>query len=640
MGKINVLSKETFNKIAAGEVVERPASVVKEIVENSIDAKATEIYIEISEGGENLIKIVDNGEGILKEDMRNAFLPHATSKIKTAEDLFSISTMGFRGEALSSIASVSKILTKSKTEDMDGQEIYVEGGEIRYEKFAPMDQGTLMEIRDLFFNVPARKKFLKSNSRETSIITDIVSKISLAHPDISFNFVTDGRSVLKTYGSANQKDVIRQVYNKKIYENLFYFENHYDAFSIYGFIGNEEISRGTRGQQSIFVNKRVVQNRTITAAMERAFKSFATVNKFPFFVLNIDIFPELIDVNIHPQKSEIKFEDERHIFKCVFDTVHEALRQGLRDTFAVKEEEQPSEPFEQLHLPNKSGVYIDIPVDLAKSPEERFREHVSSRDFEKKYHEENDGHDATLNETKGDYPDENAGQNPGDFDFNSLSVKEDGRVKRETWPAEKTDAFVPERQAKFPMPKIIGQFRATYILAEIYDELYIFDQHAAHEKINFEKYMKQIKEGDVVSQPLLIPEIADLSLEDFNLYRENTEILNEAGFLIEEFGDRSISIREVPLFLGKTQASGYVQEILDDIRNLGKGSKEDVKYLRIATTACKASIKAYENLTMEEMRFLIEELRFIEDPFTCPHGRPTLTKLTEKDMQKMFRRIV
>lgn len=640
MGKINVLSKETFNKIAAGEVVERPASVVKEIVENSIDAKATEIYIEISEGGENLIKIVDNGEGILKEDMRNAFLPHATSKIKTAEDLFSINTMGFRGEALSSIASVSKVLTKSKTEDVDGQEIFVEGGEIRYEKFAPMDQGTLMEIRDLFFNVPARKKFLKSNSRETSIITDIVSKIALAHPDISFNFVTDGRSVLKTYGSANQKDVIRQVYNKKIYENLFYFENHYDSFSIYGFIGNEEISRGTRGQQSIFVNKRVVQNRTITAAMERAFKSFATVNKFPFFVLNIDIFPELIDVNIHPQKSEIKFEDERHIFKCVFDTVHEALRRGLRDTFSVKEEEQPSEQFEQLHLQNKSSVYIDIPVDLAKSLETRIRENGTSRDFGNNNDEVNDVHESAVNETKGSYANENTSQNPSEFDFSSRSVKEDERVKRETWPEEKIETGMPQRQAKFPMPKIIGQFRATYILAEIYDELYIFDQHAAHEKINFEKYMKQIKEGDVVSQPLLIPEIADLSLEDFNLYRENTEILNEAGFLIEEFGDRSISIREVPLFLGKTQASGYVQEILDDIRNLGKGTKEDVKYLRIATTACKASIKAYENLTMEEMRFLIEELRFIEDPFTCPHGRPTLTKLTEKDMQKMFRRIV
>ncbi|MGB4590087.1 MAG: DNA mismatch repair endonuclease MutL [Clostridiaceae bacterium] len=635
MGKINVLSKETFNKIAAGEVVERPASVVKEIVENSIDANATEIYIEISEGGENLIKIVDNGEGILKEDMRNAFLPHATSKIKTAEDLFSINTMGFRGEALSSIASVSKVLTKSKTADMDGQEVFVEGGEIRYEKFAPMDQGTLMEIRELFFNVPARKKFLKSNSRETSIITDIVSKIALAHPDISFNFVTDGRSVLKTYGSANQKDVIRQVYNKKIYENLFYFENHYDSFSIYGFIGNEEISRGTRGQQSIFVNKRVVQNRTITAAMERAFKSFATVNKFPFFVLNIDIFPELIDVNIHPQKSEIKFEDDRYIFKCVFDTVHEALRQGLRDTFAVKDEE-PGEQFEQLHMPHKSAVYIDIPVDLSKSPESSVRENGSSIGFGNRSIGINDVKD----ETTDSYSIENARDKKDGFDFGSLTVQEDERVKRETWPEEKMDHKVAQRQAKFPMPKIIGQFRATYILAEIYDELYIFDQHAAHEKINFEKYMKQIKEGDVVSQPLLIPEILDLSLEDFNLYQENTEILNDAGFLIEEFGDRSISIREVPLFLGKTQASGYIQEILDNIRNLGKGTKEDVKYLRIATSACKASIKAYENLTMEEMVFLIEELRFIDEPFTCPHGRPTLTKLTEKDMQKMFRRIV
>lgn len=639
MGKINLLSKETFNKIAAGEVVERPASVVKEIVENSIDAKATEIYIEISEGGESLIKIVDNGEGILKEDMRNAFLPHATSKIKTAEDLFSINTMGFRGEALSSIASVSKVLTKSKTVDMDGQEIFVEGGEVRYEKFAPMDQGTLMEIRDLFFNVPARKKFLKSNSRETSIITDIVSKIALAHPDISFNFVTDGRSVLKTYGSANQKDVIRQVYNKKIYENLFYFENHYDSFSIYGFIGNEEISRGTRGQQSIFVNKRVVQNRTITAAMERAFKSFATVNKFPFFVLNIDIFPELIDVNIHPQKSEIKFEDERHIFKCVFDTVHEALRQGLRDTFAVKEE-VPEEQFEQLHLPGKGSLYIDIPVDLASTPEMRIRENGPSRDFESKHDAAAESHNAQRSEAKNSYADEPVYGTKGEFDFSSLKGKDDERVRRETWPEEKVEISTPQRQAKFPMPKIIGQFRATYILAEIYDELYIFDQHAAHEKINFEKYMEQIKKGDVVSQPLLIPEIVDLSLEDFNLYRENTLILSEAGFHIEEFGDRSISIREVPLFLGRTQASGYLQEILDDIRNLGKGIKEDVKYLRIATAACKASIKAYENLTMEEMRFLIEELRFIEDPFTCPHGRPTLTKLTEKDMQKMFRRIV
>jgi len=614
MGKINVLSKDTFNKIAAGEVVERPASVAKELVENSIDAKATEIYIEILEGGEKLIKIVDNGEGIMEEDMRNAFLPHATSKIRTADDLFSISTMGFRGEALSSISSVSKVLTRSKTKENDGREILVEGGEIRYEKFSSMDQGTLMEIRDLFYNVPARKKFLKSTSRESSIISEILSKISMAHPKISFKLVVDGKEILRTYGTGNQKDVIRQVYNKKVYENLFYFENHYDSFSIFGYIGNEEISRGSRSHETIFVNKRLVQSKVITTAAEKAFKSFATVSRFPFFVINIEVFPEIIDVNIHPQKAEIKFEDESHIFKSVFGTVHGAMRDGLKDTFAIEKEEE-EESFVQLsHSAANTPVYIDIPVDTMK----QIGATVTGVET-----------DMEKSPDQGDY---------GSYENSDQKLREDhGLMRREEWPAGSDEV---ERTAKFPMPEIIGQFRDTYILTEIHDELYIFDQHAAHEKINFEKYMQGIREGSVASQGLLIPEIVDLDMEDHQLYLDNKEVLKEAGFIIEDFGDRSISIREVPLFLGKVQASSYLHEILDNIRNLGKGNKEDVKYLRIATAACKASIKAYEPLTMEEMRYLIEELRFIKEPFTCPHGRPTLVKLTEKDMQKMFRRIV
>ncbi|MFH5835323.1 DNA mismatch repair endonuclease MutL [Proteiniclasticum sp. C24MP] len=618
MGKINILSKDTFNKIAAGEVVERPASVVKELIENSIDAKATEIYVEILEGGEKLIKIVDNGEGILEDDMRNAFLPHATSKIRTAEDLFSIITMGFRGEALSSISSVSKVLMRSRTKEQDGREILVEGGEIRYEKFSPMDQGTLMEIRDLFYNVPARKKFLKSTSREGSIISEIVSKISMAHPQISFRLMVEGKEILRTYGTGNQKDVIRQVYNKKVYENLFYFENHYDSFSIFGYIGNEEISRGSRAHETIFVNKRLVQSKVITTAAEKAFKSFATVSRFPFFVINIEVFPEIIDVNIHPQKAEIKFEDESHIFKSVFGTIHSAMGEGLRDTFALEEEEE-KESFVQMSHPSAAvPVYIDIPVDTMKQ--------VSAEQFEQK----------ARSDAEEPHEDE---KNYASYVRSDFSIREeDSPLKREVWPEDSSEK--EEKTAKFPMPKIIGQFRDTYILTEIHDELYIFDQHAAHEKINFEKYMMDIREGEVASQGLLIPEIVDLDLEDHQLYLDNREVLNEAGFVIEDFGDRSISIREVPLFLGKVQASTYLHEILDNIRNLGKGNKEDVKYLRIATAACKASIKAYEPLTMEEMRYLIDELRFIEEPFTCPHGRPTLVKLTEKDMQKMFRRIV
>ena len=614
MAKINILSKDTFNKIAAGEVVERPVSVVKELVENAIDAKATEIYIEIINGGIDLIKIVDNGEGILEDDLRKAFLPHATSKIQTADDLFKISTMGFRGEALSSIASVSRILTRSKPAAEEGREILVEGGEVRYEKFSPMDQGTLMEVRDLFYNVPARKKFLKTTSRESAMITETILKMSMAYPEIAFKIVIDGKETLRTYGTGEQKDVIRQVYNKTIYDNLFSFERHYDTFSIDGYIGKEEISRGTRSQETIFVKRRLVDSKIITTAVEKAFRSFATVSRFPFFVLNLEIFPEMIDVNIHPQKAEIKFQDEAQIFKAVFHTVHTALADGLKDTFDIEEERREENTFEQLSHPvTKAPVYIDIPVDLSKgAQQERF-----------------------LDGDKDDNLMENQNQNQ-EQDKQPYYEEKDVEVSEAL--KEKSPSL--GREAKFPMPKIIGQFRETYILSEIYDELYIFDQHAAHEKIIFEKYMKEIKEGDVVSQGLLIPEIMDLSSDDYELYLQHQDVLREAGFIIEEFGDRSISIREVPLFLGKVQATTYLHEILDNIKNLGQGPKEEVKYLRIATAACKSSIKAYEKLSIAEMEYLINELRHIDEPFSCPHGRPTMIKLTEKDMQKMFRRIV
>lgn len=615
MGRINVLTKDTFNKIAAGEVVERPASVVKELVENAIDAGATEIYVEIAEGGISLMKIVDNGEGILAEDLRNAFLPHATSKIKSAEDLFSIHTMGFRGEALSSIASVSKVLARSKTKDMDGREMLLEGGEIRYEKYSPMDQGTLMEIKDLFYNVPARKKFLKTPSREGAIISEVVSKISMAQPGIAFKLVVDQKEVLRTYGTGNQQDVIRQVYSKKVYEQVFYFEKHFDSFSIFGYIGKEEISRGSRSHETIFVNKRLVQSKVVTTAAEKAFRSFATSSRFPFFVINIEIFPELIDVNIHPQKAEIKFEDEGHMFKSVFATIHEAMGHGLKDVFFMEEETVEEQHEQLMHKEVQGPVYINLPVDTTKNPHvEKIEEHRQ----------------ALAEMKKRGFGTAHVKESPEDaYDASAEEVQKEEAEKKGM-----------ERIPKFPMPRIIGQFRSTYILTEIHEELYIFDQHAAHEKINFEKYMQQIRVGGVHAQGLLIPEILDLSIEDFQLYDENRGVLREAGFLIEDFGDRSISIREVPLFLGKVEAAPYFHEILDNIKNLGKGNKEDVKYMRIATAACKASIKAYEKLTEVEMHHLIDELRHIEEPFTCPHGRPTLVKFTEKDLMKLFRRIV
>ncbi len=369
MRKINLLDLETTNKIAAGEVIERPFSVVKELVENSIDAGAKNITIEIEDGGQKLIKIIDDGEGIYPIDIKNAFLPHATSKINSIEDIYKISTMGFRGEALASISSVSKTKLKSRVDSYNfGKEIYIEGGKIEYLKDTGCNVGTTIEVSDLFYNVPARLKFLKSARSDSSSISDIVNRFILAHPDISFNLINKGKQSIKSYGTGNLKDSIRCVYNKTISENLINFESHKDIISVYGFIGKTEISRKSRTNQSIFVNKRYVKSKFITAAVENAFKSFLTVNSYPFFVIFIDIFPEYIDVNVHPTKSEVKFKDERAMFKTIFDAVHEAIKGELKESFTNffnKEDINIYDSEKSITEPIKlEKEEVQIPIDL------------------------------------------------------------------------------------------------------------------------------------------------------------------------------------------------------------------------------------------------------------------------------------
>ena len=384
MKRINLLDESTSNKIAAGEVVERPSSVVKELIENSIDANARNITIEIEEGGAKLIKIIDDGDGIHPEDIKKAFLPHATSKIKNSSDIFSINTLGFRGEALPSIASVSKVNLKSKIQEEDfGREIIIEGGEILSFNECGINKGTSIEVKDLFFNVPARKKFLKTSSREASLISDIVSRIALANPSISFKLFNNGKKILNTYGNSNLLDVTRTIYGKNIGENIIYFEHSEDTLTLYGYIGKEVIARGSRNNQSIFVNGRYIKNRTLVVAVENAFKSFSTVNKFPFFILFIDVYPENIDVNIHPTKAEIKFKDERLIFKKVFDTVHEALRNEIFKEFEVKKDEKTifkKDEFKEISFDikdeyeKKERTKVTLPVDLNY-------EKISSKDY-------------------------------------------------------------------------------------------------------------------------------------------------------------------------------------------------------------------------------------------------------------------
>lgn len=675
MKRINILDQHTSNKIAAGEVVERPSSVVKELIENSIDANAKNITIEIEEGGSALIRIIDDGDGIHKDDISKAFLPHATSKIKSVEDIYSINSLGFRGEALPSIASVGCVNLKSKPQNENlGGEIIIEGGEILDNKEVGMNKGTIIEVKDLFFNIPARKKFLKTSSREGSLINDIVTRIALSNPNISFKYFNSGKKILHTYGNGNLKDVIRTIYGKIISDNLIYFESNGDMISINGYIGKEEVARGSRNNQSIFVNGRYIKNRTLVVAVENAFKSFATVNKFPFFVLFVDVYPEFVDVNIHPSKEEIKFKEDRIVFKKVFEAVHKAFKEDVFNSFQVPEEryneqhEIPSEVVENISfdMNYKGSVYNYEKEGKSKESAEKpvIRESVPSININDVKKEEalynklrSLGEEGKLRPTitipldlkiEGDplqcHTDISVRDRAVSYYaketnvINNLTSSSIDYAKRDNFKSETNKTF--ENLPKFPKLRIIGQFNKTYILAEFEDVLYLVDQHAAHEKILFEKYLKQIESGSIIIQPLLIPALIDLTIDDYCYYEENKEIFNKSGFNIEAFGGNTVSIKEVPYFLGKLDPKNLFISILDNLKNLGSGKTTEVKYNRISTMACKAAVKANDYLTEIEMEKLISDLRFIEDPFHCPHGRPVIIKFTSYELDKKFRRIV
>lgn len=650
MKRINILDEHTSNKIAAGEVVERPASVVKELVENSIDAGAKNITIEIEEGGIELIRVIDDGVGIYADDISKAFLPHATSKIVSVDDIYNINTLGFRGEALPSIASVSQVNFRSKTADANfGKEISISAGEVLSINDIGMNTGSIMEVRNLFFNVPARKKFLKTTSREGSLVNDIVTRIALSYPDISFKLFNNNKKVLLTYGDNNLASTIRTIYGKTIYEDIIEFSNHEDSYiRIYGYVGRESIARGSRNNQSIYVNNRYIKNKTVVAAVENAFKSFSTVNKFPFFVLFIDIPADNIDVNIHPTKAEIKFKDERMIFKAVFDTVHSALKNDVFNSFATDQEQlnvdvniQSPLLIEEQHISDEKREQIDLLETKSSLLKEPFINDIYSsvtmNDIKKEENIYNELKAATVakNTIKNDVPIEPT----VNYEETSYSQSYTENSYEEQYePKEKVDEKVPV--AKFADLRVIGQFNKTYILAEYLDCLYIIDQHAAHEKILFEKYRNDIEEKSTIIQPLLIPMVLELSIDDYECYIENKSLFEESGFIIDEFGDNTISLKEVPYFLGKLDSKKLFLDMIDNLKNMGSGKTVEVKINKIASMACRAAVKANDYLTEIEMKELIEQLRYIEDPFHCPHGRPIIIKMTNYELDKKFKRIV
>lgn len=649
MKRINILDEHTANKIAAGEVVERPSSVVKELVENSIDANSKNITVEINEGGLSLIKIIDDGNGINRDDIEIAFLPHATSKISKVEDIYNISTLGFRGEALASIASISKISLKSKTSDADnGSEIILEAGKKISLQEVGMNNGTIMEVKDLFYNVPARKKFLKSISRESSLINDIVTRIALSNPDISIKVFNNDKKVINTYGTGNLKDVIRTIYGKNVYDNILYFEGSRGDITVHGYIGKEEIAKGSRNHQSIFVNSRYIKNKTIIAAVENAFKSFSVINKFPFVVIFIDLPPELVDVNIHPTKAEIKFNDERAVFKVIFDSIHSVLREDAFNKFnSVKNETSKfvEEKVEKIEFnilsedeDNTSKTKTEIISDEPKKEIDikSMYNSVEISDIEREEELYNKLKSININNFNKSSKEDSYEVNNEMVSNEAVTViNEDNNFKYCNVKDE-----INYKEAKFPKLRVIGQFSKMYILAEYQTDLYIVDQHAAHEKILFEKYFKDIEEGTIVVQQLLVPTILDLSLEDYAYYEENNKVFSGAGFVIEHFGGETISIKEVPYFLGKLDSKKLFMEILDNLKGLGSGKTSEVKLNKIASMACRSAVKANDYLNHDEMEKLIEDLRYINDPFYCPHGRPIIIKFTEYELNKKFRRII
>ncbi|WP_297437054.1 DNA mismatch repair endonuclease MutL [uncultured Clostridium sp.] len=644
MSRITILDQHTSNQIAAGEVVERPSSVVKELIENSIDAGSLNITIEIENGGSSLIRIIDDGHGIYNDDLKKAFMPHATSKIKNAEDIFKISTLGFRGEALPSIAAVSRVNMKSKNdEEENGWEINIDGGDITVDNEASVNRGTIIEVRDLFYNVPARKKFLKSDSREGAIINDIVSRISLAHPEISFKLFNNGKKVIHTYGTGELIDSIRSLYGKTTSEEILYFEHASDTVTIHGYIGKDTLARKSRNNQTVFVNKRYIKNRTISVAVENAYKSFNTGDKYPFFVLFIDIYPEYIDVNVHPTKSEIKFRDDKAVFSTVFKGIHDVLSIDVRNEFnggteflediRAKELELEQCSFEkrleelnelEAKLKNTEALYkekttVEMPISIN-------RDDIQNNSFVSEdlnsLSTTDTGIDKSVNV---------------DYVYNDVKKSSEEFVSFESTVNKANEDI---KTPKFPILEIIGQYNKTYILAQKEGTLYLIDQHAAHEKFLFEKYLKSIESNTLMIQPLMVPIVIELSLNDYGYFEEDKDIFENAGFKVEGFGMSSIKLNEVPYFLGKLDAKGFFLLILDNLKNLGSGKTVEVKYNKIASLACKAAVKANDVLSEEEMQKLLYDIRFLEDPFHCPHGRPTIIKFTSYDIDKMFKRIV
>ena len=600
MGNIVLLDDLTINKIAAGEVIERPVNVVKEIVENSIDAGATKIVIEIKKGGKQLIKVIDNGKGILKDDLDIAIERHATSKLRKIEDLEKIYTMGFRGEALASIASISKLTIISKTQNDDyGNKLVAEAGNIIEKEEIGTQLGTTIIVENLFYNVPVRYKFLKQDSTEFKYIKDWVQKEAFSNPSISFKLINDGKVIFQSSGNGKIEDIVYLIYGKELKENLVNVNYNEDEIKITGVVGNTNIARDSRKDQIIFLNKRNIRNQILTNSADQAFKGSIGIGKYGFFILNIEMPANYYDINVHPTKMEVRFIDENRIYKIFYHAIKSAI---LSKEFLGNNENEHNEE------------YILDEYDFLTN-------HFIERKDIKELNNKEDKIDNI------DYQNKNNGTYFSKRTFNankSINVLE-----------EKDDLIYRKNQREVNY-KYIGIIFRTFIIIEIENELYLIDQHAAHERLLYEQIKDNYKNHiSSNSQMMLIPEVYNLTHKEFEFVKLNIEMFKTYGFDLEIFGENSVKINGIPDIEYRSKSKNVFLEILDEMITNERVSLKDVEERFVATVACKAAVKANMDLTQEEVDYLIKNLLKLKNPYTCPHGRPTTIKLNEKDLKKL-----
>lgn len=735
MSFIKLLSDDTINKIAAGEVVQRPASVVKELVENSIDANAKNIIVEIKNGGKDLIRIIDDGIGIAKEDIKIAFIRHATSKISDIEDIYNIYTMGFRGEALASISSVSKldVVTKTK-ESSEGIKLEMEGSNIINEEEVASNIGTTFNIKDLFFNVPARRKFLKSSSAETSAITDVLNRIALGNPEIRIIYKNNDKKIFSTVGDNILKNSIRAIFGKEIYENLIDIKKDFGYFKIEGFIGNNRIYRGNKNLQYIYINKRFVKSNIFYEIIKDAYKSIIPINKFAICFFNIDINPNMIDVNIHPNKLEVKIDKEDHLKNVLRKFIKDELLKNnltgsLDDSYInkiknVNENKDDKSDNQNINL-EFDNLLKNIEIDLATKEDlkeltkddkdiketfvsqntsnikdmfcnidfEDFDENKKSIKFKKEASEDeiktivdklikedlnkNISETKEITESKNEFENENTKMNQEDenenisinkfeninedsssyldtddldtksnsFNINDLNNNENKDTKEniEIHKKQNQESFFEESKENkkdyvFENLNLIGVVFSTYIIAQKTDRMYLIDQHAAHERVLYEKYLDEFKNKKLRTQMLLDSVVLDLSFDDMLKIKNNLDLFINFGFEIEIFGQKNIIIRGVPNIFGKNESEKFIYEIIDQI-----GTDFDItdfKLDEIASKACKSAIKAHDKIQDIQINSLINDLKKCDNSFTCPHGRPIVVEISKMDIEKFFKRII